>query len=127
MSVAGISGRGGAMRTRFSVADHLGTEELAARYRAARDPIERTSFLRDVAVQLEDLLFAFRPDVAAGSPPVNPVTMTNMLFVGTATAWLAVDSLPIDLVHDPDVAADSLQSQDGSARRNADLGDAQIG
>lgn len=47
MSVAGISGRGGAMRTRFSVADHLGTEELAARYRAARDraardPIERS-------------------------------------------------------------------------------------
>lgn len=59
----------------------------------ARDPIERTSFLRDVAVQLEDLLFAFRPDVAAGSPPVNPVTMTNMLFVGTATAWLAVIGL----------------------------------
>jgi transposase len=29
------------MRTRFSVADHLGTEELAARYRATRDPIER--------------------------------------------------------------------------------------
>jgi transposase len=28
------------MRTRFSVADHLGTEELAARYRAARDATE---------------------------------------------------------------------------------------
>ena len=42
MSVAGISERGGVMRTRFSVADHLDPEELAARYRAARDPIERS-------------------------------------------------------------------------------------
>jgi transposase len=30
------------MRTRFTVADHLGAEELAARYRATRDPIERS-------------------------------------------------------------------------------------
>ncbi len=29
-------------RTRFGVADHLGPEELAARYRAARDPVERS-------------------------------------------------------------------------------------
>jgi transposase len=28
-------------RTRFGVADHLGLEELTARYRAARDPVER--------------------------------------------------------------------------------------
>ena len=28
-------------RTRFVVADHLGGEELTARYRAARDPVER--------------------------------------------------------------------------------------
>ena len=28
-------------RRRFSVADHPGVEELAARYRAARDPVER--------------------------------------------------------------------------------------
>ena len=29
-------------RTRFGVADQLGTEELTARYRAARDPVERS-------------------------------------------------------------------------------------
>jgi transposase len=28
-------------RTRFGVADHLGTEEVTAGYRAARDPVER--------------------------------------------------------------------------------------
>lgn len=59
----------------------------------ARDPIDRAVFLEQVVVQLEDLLYAFRPDVAEGSPPVNPTTMTNMLFVGTATAWLAVVGL----------------------------------
>src|SRR5512143_3513142 len=30
------------MWTRFSVAAHLGAEELAVRYRAARDPVERS-------------------------------------------------------------------------------------
>src|SRR3712207_4005471 len=33
--------RGGVMGVRFAVADHLGMEELAARYRATRDPVER--------------------------------------------------------------------------------------
>ena len=47
-------------RTRFRVADHLGLEELAARYRAARDPIERGRW------QMIWLLVAGRPlaDVA---------------------------------------------------------------
>jgi transposase len=47
-------------RTRFRVADHLGLEELAARYRAARDPIERGRW------QMIRLLVAGRPlaDVA---------------------------------------------------------------
>src|SRR5512147_1434296 len=49
------------MWTRCSVAAHLGTEELAARYRAARDPVERSRW------QMIWLLVSGRPlgEVAA--------------------------------------------------------------
>jgi transposase len=49
------------MSTRFSVAAHLSAEELAARYRAARDPVERSRW------QMVWLLVSGRPlaEVAA--------------------------------------------------------------
>ena len=51
------------MRTRFAVAAHLSADELAARYRAAGDPVRRSQ------VQMIWLLVAGRPlaEVAEGT------------------------------------------------------------